>query len=484
MVEPAAEPTGPEGAPSATARRAAVNAAFVLPSEGPAMRSDLEELLRSTWADGAASFDETRRWLGRAPRVTTLRLNRAGLTQEAALEEARRFLGEARFARPEAHPILNDVLVLTPEERPEVQPLHPVLLVDAACGDAVLRGSDVFAPGVIALSESVSRKQAGQRSRSSEQLPALKVGDQVSIMAYVGSACRMTRGTYLDDVPAQLPSGSAVFVGNGTLAMPPHQIFREGHGVAVQNTDGFMERVDMQSLPPCFFAQNLPSAAVAHVLDAQPGERILDACAAPGGKTTHILTRMHWEGYVLAMDKSRKRAEGLALNVASARQGVGDADACEVICGDAVRGEWRCRHGGAQEMAEYFDRALCDAPCSASGLRPRLRFSDLGTKEVLDMAKYQRRVLKAITKVVRVGGVIVFSTCSLTAQENEENVRWALDELPLRLLAPRPELLRLVTPPSGHACTVLSDEERSRVMRFSAAGPGGVGFFVAKFEKV
>merc|ERR1712194_809853 len=101
-----------------------------------------------------------------------------------------------------------------------------------------------------------------------------------------------------------------------------------------------------------------------------------------------------------------------------------------------------------------------------------------------DHAKYQRRVLKAVAKSVRPGGVIVYSTCSLTAQENEENVRWALEELPLQLATPASALLGLVSPPDGYAKVVLSEAERHKVLRFSAAGLGGVGFFIARFERL
>eukprot|EP00931_Biecheleriopsis_adriatica_P100768 TRINITY_DN76008_c0_g1_i1.p1 TRINITY_DN76008_c0_g1~~TRINITY_DN76008_c0_g1_i1.p1 ORF type:complete len:515 (-),score=71.09 TRINITY_DN76008_c0_g1_i1:33-1532(-) len=471
-----------DGAVSAAGHVETTGSNFLPAVDGPALPSDLESLLRETWCDASASFDETRRWLGKGSCVTTLRMNHASKSIDSAFEEAKPFLGESLAAQTKVHPILHDVLVVATRDRPDVRPEHPFLLVDALCGSAFLRGSDVFAPGVMAISESVSRKRAGQCSRANGSWKGLQTGDAVSILAYVGTG-RMTRGTYLKNLKAQLPRGTAVFVGNGTLAMSPHEIFRDGRGVAVVNTDGFMERLDMQLLPSFLYAQTLPSAAVAHVLDPKPGEYVFDACAAPGGKTTHILSRMSWQGYVLAMDKSKKRAEKLAGVIASACQGA-SGDTCEVIAGDVVLGKWKCRHGSAKEMTGFFDRALCDAPCSASGLRPRLDWEGLGREEILDHAQYQRRVLAGVTRCVRPGGVVVYSTCSITAQENEENVRWALDHLPLRLVAPAGKLLDLVCPPAGYATSLLSEEDRRKLLRFSASGPDGMGFFISRFERL
>merc|ERR1711948_41656 len=159
-------------------------------------------------------------------------------------------------------------------------------------------------------------------------------------------------------------------------------------------------------------------------------------------------------------------------------------DMCEVICGDITQKKWRCRHGGAADMQGFFDRALCDAPCTASGIRPRLCFADLSKAVVLDHAQYQQRVLKHVVGCVRPGGVVVYSTCSITTQENEQVVCWALENLPLRLLEPRPDLLRLTSTPEGFAATLLSTEDRKKLLRFSAAGPTGTGFFIACFERL
>jgi 16S rRNA (cytosine967-C5)-methyltransferase len=158
-----------------------------------------------------------------------------------------------------------------------------------------------------------------------------------------------------------------------------------------------------------YMPQSRAAIAVSHVLDPQPGEKVLDLCAAPGGKTTHIAALMENKGSITAVEKNPGRARALAEIVN--RMGVNIVD---VHVADATVAQ-----------AGTFDRVLVDPPCSDLGTlrsRPDLRWrktADLPAK----LAPLQAEILNAGAAVLKLGGVLVYSTCTLTPRENEEVIR-------------------------------------------------------------
>jgi 16S rRNA (cytosine967-C5)-methyltransferase len=156
--------------------------------------------------------------------------------------------------------------------------------------------------------------------------------------------------------------------------------------------------------------------AVAHILQPRAGERILDLCAAPGGKTTHIAALMGDEGHVTAVERHPGRAE--ALRATAARMG---ATIVEVRTADARE---------PQEPGRY-DRVLVDPPCSDLGTlasRPDARWRKAGRP--LELAALQARILAAGAAAVRRGGTLVYSTCTISPTENERVIQGFLAERP------------------------------------------------------
>ncbi|MFA6523405.1 MAG: NOL1/NOP2/sun family putative RNA methylase [Candidatus Peribacteraceae bacterium] len=156
------------------------------------------------------------------------------------------------------------------------------------------------------------------------------------------------------------------------------------------------------------YMQEAASMMPVALLDPQPGEIILDMSAAPGSKTTQIAGRMQGRGVIVANDVQEKRLWTLKSSLH--RSGV-----TNVIVTKKV-GQWFMRH-----MTERFDRVLCDAPCTAQGTSRKdsdalLYSSD---ENVGKMARLQRELLEAAVHAAKVGGVIVYSTCTLTPEENE-----------------------------------------------------------------
>jgi 16S rRNA (cytosine967-C5)-methyltransferase len=164
-----------------------------------------------------------------------------------------------------------------------------------------------------------------------------------------------------------------------------------------------------------FLAQSRAAMKVARMLDPRPGERVLDLCAAPGGKSTHLAALMEGQGEVVAVERNARRAGMLArtaqrLHAANVRVEVADA---------AV----------ARPEGAVFDRVLVDPPCSGLGTlqaRADLRWR-VEPEHVREMIQIQATILAAGAAAVRPGGVLVYSTCTISATENESQIAAFLD---------------------------------------------------------
>jgi 16S rRNA (cytosine967-C5)-methyltransferase len=171
-----------------------------------------------------------------------------------------------------------------------------------------------------------------------------------------------------------------------------------------------------------------PSTAIAcQLLDAKPGEKILDACAAPGGKTGYLAQLMKNVGVIISCDRDGERLQILKDNVS--RLGV------TIV--RAVRHDWM-RNDLPKEIASIapFDRVLLDAPCTNTGVirrridvRWRLRPEDFSR-----MSNEQLMILRTVFRLLKPGGILVYSTCSLEPEENENVVCRLRTELPVVIL--------------------------------------------------
>ena len=157
-----------------------------------------------------------------------------------------------------------------------------------------------------------------------------------------------------------------------------------------------------------YYLQEASAMAPVQLLDPQPGERICDLCAAPGGKTTQIAGRMAGEGFLLCNEYSPKRAKILSRNIE--RMGVGNA---------LVTNETPQRL--AQRLEGYFDRVLVDAPCSGEGMfrKEEAAVTDWSLETVQMCARRQAEILDSAAALVRPGGRLVYSTCTFAPEEDE-----------------------------------------------------------------
>ena len=157
-----------------------------------------------------------------------------------------------------------------------------------------------------------------------------------------------------------------------------------------------------------YYLQEASAMAPVALLDPQPGERVCDLCAAPGGKTTQIAGRMAGEGFLLCNEINPKRAKILSRNIE--RMAVSNA---------LVTNEHP--ENLANRFAGFFDRVLVDAPCSGEGMfrKEEAAVTDWSQETVEMCARRQAEILNSAAKMVRPGGRLVYSTCTFAPEEDE-----------------------------------------------------------------
>jgi len=167
-----------------------------------------------------------------------------------------------------------------------------------------------------------------------------------------------------------------------------------------------------------------PSTIMAGLLlDPQPEEKILDACAAPGGKTAHVAQLMRNRGLIVACDRDEKRVQTAKENI----ERLGLTIAC--VC----QHNWQQRRLPKEiQDAGLFDRVLIDVPCTNTGVMRRrvdVRWR-LQPESMARMRQQQMEITRRAATLLKPGGILVYSTCSLEPEENEEAIQEFLREFP------------------------------------------------------
>ncbi len=169
--------------------------------------------------------------------------------------------------------------------------------------------------------------------------------------------------------------------------------------------------VDVEGLPGFvdgqFSVQDASAQLAAGLLDAQPGERILDACAAPGGKTAHVLERQPQLAELVALDHDAGRLERVGQNLKRLQL------SATVVCADASQPDqwWD---------GQLFDRIMLDAPCSATGVirrHPDIKLLRRAS-DIEQLVTLQGQILRALWPLLKPGGMLLYVTCSVLPQEN------------------------------------------------------------------
>ena len=168
-----------------------------------------------------------------------------------------------------------------------------------------------------------------------------------------------------------------------------------------------------------YYLQEASAMAPVVLLDPQPGEKICDLCAAPGGKSTQIAGRLLGRGLLLCNEVNAKRAKVLSRNIE--RMGVANA-----LVTNAFPEKL------AQKLPGFFDRVLVDAPCSGEGMfrKEQAAVDDWSPDAVRMCARRQAEILESAARLLRPGGRLVYSTCTFSPEENEGTVAAFLQNHP------------------------------------------------------
>lgn len=207
-----------------------------------------------------------------------------------------------------------------------------------------------------------------------------------------------------------------------------------------------------------FLVQDESSMILGTLSGVSPGMRVLDVCAAPGGKTTHLAQLMENKGEIIACDVHEHRLELIKEN--AQKLGI-----------SIIKTRLQDGRELAQSFDKEFDLVLLDAPCSGLGvlgrradLRWKKRRSDIG-----ELAALQKELLAQAQGTVKPGGILIYSTCTTTVEEDEKNVEWFLENYEEFTLDKRISLEN-----SG---------EKTGYYKLSPLKEGTDGFFIAFFKR-
>ncbi len=179
-----------------------------------------------------------------------------------------------------------------------------------------------------------------------------------------------------------------------------------------------------------YYIQEASAMAVAALSGTRPGERVLDLCAAPGGKSTQLAGMLMGQGLLISNEIHPARAKILSRNIE--RLGIKNA----VVTNETPEHL-------ALRFPGFFDRIIVDAPCSGEGMfrKEEAAIPNWSIDNVRLCAARQRDILTSAFEMLKVGGTLVYSTCTFAKEENEDNIAWLTQEFPLMKPVDLPSLL-------------------------------------------
>ena len=260
---------------------------------------------------------------------------------------------------------------------------------------------------------------------------------------------------------ATVEDKTGIVVGSGIARQGETTILRYHRGIAVETLTSRFR------LPPfretswytegLIHLQSLPSMVACHVLDPGPGEVIVDLNCSPAGKMSYLCQLARNEARVLGFDRNQSKIEKAREHLERLR-----CKNFQLIAHDS-----RYAH---LDYTLRADKVLVDPPCTGLGVMPKLSL-DTEMNDVKNLVAYQKQFLKAAASIVKKGGSVVYSVCTITGEECEEIVGYAEDELGL-----------VETPADPRVAKMDQNSTRGVGQRFDPEYDGA-GYFIAKFVK-
>ncbi|MFP3314927.1 MAG: RsmB/NOP family class I SAM-dependent RNA methyltransferase [Caldivirga sp.] len=307
------------------------------------------------------------------PRRYYIRVNTLKISSD---ELSKRFRDKGLVAYRDE--VLEEALWFPTEGPNRVESSAKYIVADKYAAESVYLGSNLYGPGVLYMPSNIN------------------AGDEVNVIS---------------------PNGEIVALG---IVKVDSSTFRKGfRGIVVEVIKSVYRLPKLRDLDEwrfgLFYEQSLPAQWVGRLIDPGPGEFIVDMCSAPGGKATHVAQLSGNGATVLAVDRSWAKVRQVEYN--ATRLGV----RLQTYIEDS-----RFLPNNHPELMGNVDKVLIDPPCSDAGVRPKLHFK-LTMRDVVNYVNYQRQFIKAAHALLKPGGVLVYSTCTLPPMENEENVKWAIE---------------------------------------------------------
>ncbi len=270
--------------------------------------------------------------------------------------------------------------IFFPIEGPYEVPIEEgIVIVDKRTAESVYLGSHVYAPGIL--------KAVGKLRKNA---------------------------------PVTVVSPLLEPVGWGYLKINPKDIGKVRRGLAIEVEISRYKAPKVREFPEysqgVLYEQSLPAMVVSKILDPQPGELIVDMCAAPGGKSSHIYQLSKGKARIMAFDHSRKRIARMVREFERMKANI------EVYLADS-----RYLHVDYPSLRGKVDRVLIDPPCSSFGVRPKL-YDSKKYRDIVDLRNYQKQFFKPAYEILRKGGILVYSTCTVTLEENEELIEEIINQ--------------------------------------------------------
>ncbi len=361
---------------------------------------DVLEALKRVYGDDLNKVLEA---LTRPNKYYTVRVNTLKTDVDTVLDEFKRMGYKVK-----KHKEINELILFEYERNEKIDIHENLVYVDKFTAESAMMGANVYAPGVLKI---VRGK-----------------GDKATVLSING-------------IP----------VAEGVLAKNFNESLRKRKGIVVNVEKSLYMLPSFREsdlfLKGYIYPQSLPALVAVRALEPEPNEKILDMCAAPGGKTSYIAQLTKNKAKIIAVDRSRKKVKKLRENL--------EILGCKA---EVIRADSRF-------LKIKADKVLIDPSCSSLGVRPKIY--DLTTyKKIKTLSEYQKQFLKSARRIAR--KFIVYSTCTLTLEENEEIVEYAEKELNLRLI--------------DFEFKEASQALIEGALRFHPHIQDTTGFFIAKFK--
>jgi 16S rRNA (cytosine967-C5)-methyltransferase len=321
------------------------------------------------------------------------------------------------------HPIIEEALGFPVKGPFDVPAYSRNIVVDKRTAESVLQGANVYAPGIIDCN-------------------SMREGDEVSVRSEFGE-----------------------LLASGKTLMNATEVLTFKKGLAVHIDKRRFNTIQIRELPEfqagLLYPQSLAAMATSRILDPKPGETIVDMNCAPGGKLSHLSQLMDNSGRIYGFDRNQEK-------ISQTRKIIS-----HLGCMNVTLSIHDSRYLHEDMSSLEADKVLIDPPCSALGLRPKIYdFSE--TKRIKSLSSYQTQFISAASRIVKPGGIIVYSVCTFSSEECEQVVEHAVNDLNLKVIEQNPIV---------GARTGLASFTSGRFCQRFDPQIDEIGYFIAKFQR-